>query len=295
MNPKEFPLRFDPWTYVSLASCGLLGVAIVPACFDDALRAMAFVDGRPGMATNIAVVLAAFLGPTLPCVVLWLRQPGGRIACDDEGITEWDGEDARVFIRWSNLRACTTPTILQLWDRTTGASITVWSEAPVEAPVTRRRRAIASLHELVAEIARRGIVMTSDVDLSRAADPDRPAGAHRWVGRLVGYPLLLTGMVLAARGFGFGAPLLLIGLVGLAIRAYPSWCELRVVRARMAAIRRESESVAATTAYRSPGAARPARTKADERLSCAILLELAARITLGVLAAAVMIAGTVFR
>lgn len=287
MSPREISIGFDRTTLFSLAASGFIAVAVVPACFDDVLRTLGLVYGRPSLSTNITIFLSVFLGPAFPCAVLWLRHPRGRITWDEEGITEWDGDEARVFIRWSNLRAARDLRVLQLSDAHSGAVITVWSETPVE-PVTRRRHAVKDFGELVEEIQRRGIPLGKDADLSLVVDPDRPRGSYPWIGRIFGYCPLLAGMVFAGRGFWFGLPLLVMGLVGLAFRVYPSWHELRAVLARLAAARKgESELNPAKTAYRSPGlSARPARSAVDARLSLAIALEIFVRVGLGVAAIA---------
>jgi hypothetical protein len=221
---------------------------------------------------------------------LWLRHPRGRITWDDEGVTEWDGDEARTSIRWSNLRPARDLRVLQLSDASNGAVVTIWTETPVEPP-TRRRHKVDSFQELVEEIEGLGIPLAIDADLSRAADPDRPRGRYPWIGRIFGYAPLLAGMVFYGRGFWFGAPLVLMGLVGLAFRVYPSWNELRAVLGRIVAARKgASETRAAQTAYRSPGAsARPDKSAADVRLAAAIAVEMFVRAGLGVAAARVTI------
>lgn len=251
----ELRLRFGGDAFADLAVAAFFGLLPVISWLERF---------GPELQLGSGLVVALLVGcPTLPCVVLWLRQPRAvTISWDDAGVWARRGGRLLAFVPWeravlrglsgrgssSRLRRHGRPyTCVQLVDPLSGESITAADGLPEDAPAVRRRVIASSVAGLLAAARMRGLQPQQGIDWELAGARARP-----WVGLArIGYPLVMIGLMRLQAPREVSMAIALLGAAALLLRAAPPARELAALVARACS----TERALAARAPSAPGLA----------------------------------------
>jgi hypothetical protein len=189
-----------------------------------------------------------FLGVVIMRLVLFLRQPkGARVTWDATGITEWDGEDKRVTIRWDKARVSDKLLIMNDKD---GKPVAVAGQI---CQITDPDKNFIELSQGTQPMWMNGRRNSADVtpmtpylaSVMQIKPINRGEGSIilKWLAAIAGYVGLLLGLLMFAQSHGIsdqqgflGSYLILGGAAMLVMRAlWPLFSGLRAGGANAAA------------------------------------------------------------
>lgn len=258
----------------------------------------------PKLQLGSGLVVALLLGcPTLPCVVLWLRQPRAvTITWDEAGVWARRGMRLIAYVPWERAvvrgqsgREPSSRTrrggrfyeCVQFVDPLSGESITAADRLPEDAPPVRRRVLASSVSGLLAAARARGLQPQQGPDWKLAGARARPwAGVAR-----IGYPLVMLGLMPLQAPRAASLAIALLGAAALLVRALPPARELAAMVAEVRQRTRGGKASTVEGAPPKPGAQSMYRTTPREHSEAralavepiAVVLELAVRVAFVVL------------
>jgi hypothetical protein len=299
-------LGFGLQAYLSLGSAGLAGI-IPAACWAVALgdlgrRANApLLEGLTLLMTPLVLV-----GPVaLPCLLLRIRRPEpARVAWGEAGVEEQQGDFVCARIPWERAtaircewsvgtRSHTPAEAIQITDRATGDTITLWTSVPERLTGVRRAMTASTLEPLIAVLEARGVpIEQKDIDWQEVNTAARPRGWLVWMSRLVGYPAV--ALACASAGASLPSVLLIVGVIALLLRLRPALSEWKALRRRGAAIAHAPQGPY-RVAPQGPEEADRARSERDAALRRAVGWELCVRAAIPVLVVIVCVAHALVR
>ncbi|MBL8914469.1 MAG: hypothetical protein JNM17_27440 [Archangium sp.] len=141
--PLERNLQATVRMYVFAA---FIGGAIAPALvagLSVLLKLGIFLPAEHGGVARGPWGQLVLFGAVFACVacgvITWMRQPkGARIAWDDWGITEWDGDGARVAMEWEQVSVTTSFTTLRKLRSHGGSGSTIGGQLTLTDTIGRR-------------------------------------------------------------------------------------------------------------------------------------------------------------